>query len=63
MLEASGFFSNLQSEQRGSDVSIYQSEYTENKDWKAFVRGYNGIVFANNNYDVKLANVYKKWNE
>ena len=35
----------------------------KNKDWKAFARGYNGIVFANNNYDVKLANTYKKWNE
>jgi len=33
----------------------------KNKDWKAFARGYNGLAFAKNNYDVKLANAYKKW--
>ncbi|MCW8040473.1 N-acetylmuramidase domain-containing protein, partial [Acinetobacter entericus] len=33
----------------------------KNKDWKAFARGYNGPAFAKNNYDVKLANAYKKW--
>ncbi len=32
----------------------------KNKDWKAFARGYNGIAYANNSYDVKLANAYKK---
>lgn len=33
----------------------------ENKDWKAFARGYNGASYAKNSYDVKLANAYKKW--
>ncbi len=33
----------------------------KNKDWKAFARGYNGASYAKNNYDVKLANAYKKW--
>lgn len=32
----------------------------KNKDWKAFARGYNGIAFAKNSYDIKLANAYKK---
>jgi uncharacterized protein YaiE (UPF0345 family) len=32
----------------------------KNKDWKAFARGYNGVAYAKNNYDVKLANAYKK---
>lgn len=31
------------------------------KDWKAFARGYNGPAYAKNQYDVKLANAYKKW--
>ncbi|EPF72655.1 N-acetylmuramidase family protein [Acinetobacter rudis] len=33
----------------------------QNKDWKAFARGYNGPAYAKNQYDVKLANAYKKW--
>lgn len=33
----------------------------KNKDWKAFALGYNGKAYAKNNYDVKLANAYKKW--
>ncbi|EPF74612.1 N-acetylmuramidase family protein [Acinetobacter rudis] len=33
----------------------------QNKDWKAFARGYNGPTYAKNQYDVKLANAYKKW--
>ena len=33
----------------------------QNKDWKAFARGYNGPVYAKNQYDVKLAAAYKKW--
>lgn len=33
----------------------------QNKDWKAFARGYNGVAYAKNQYDVKLANAYKKW--
>ncbi len=32
----------------------------KNKDWKAFARGYNGIAYAKNSYDVKLGNAYKK---
>ncbi|WEI02669.1 N-acetylmuramidase family protein [Acinetobacter johnsonii] len=32
----------------------------KNKDWKAFARGYNGVAFAQNSYDTKLANSYKK---
>jgi hypothetical protein len=35
----------------------------KNKDWKAFARGYNGIAFGKNSYDVKLANAYKKFSE
>lgn len=31
------------------------------KDWKAFAKGYNGPSYAKNQYDVKLANAYKKW--
>ena len=33
----------------------------KNKDWKSFARGYNGSAYAQNSYDVKLANAYKKW--
>lgn len=33
----------------------------QNKDWKAFARGYNGTAYAKNQYDVKLAVAYKKW--
>lgn len=33
----------------------------KNKDWKSFALGYNGKAYAKNNYDVKLANAYKKW--
>ncbi len=33
----------------------------QNKDWKAFARGYNDPAYAKNQYDVKLANAYKKW--
>ncbi|MCJ0827915.1 N-acetylmuramidase family protein [Acinetobacter sp. NIPH1876] len=33
----------------------------QNKDWKAFARGYNGPAYAKNQYDMKLANAYKKW--
>lgn len=33
----------------------------KNKDWKAFALGYNGVAYAKNSYDVKLANAYKKW--
>ncbi|AOA58243.1 N-acetylmuramidase family protein [Acinetobacter larvae] len=33
----------------------------QNKDWKAFARGYNGPAYAANKYDVKLAAAYKKW--
>jgi hypothetical protein len=32
----------------------------KHKDWKSFARGYNGIAYAKNSYDVKLANAYKK---
>ncbi|WOE40040.1 N-acetylmuramidase family protein [Acinetobacter chinensis] len=31
----------------------------KSKDWKSFARGYNGIAYAKNSYDVKLANAYK----
>jgi hypothetical protein len=33
----------------------------KNKDWKSFARGYNGVEYAKNSYDVKLANAYKEW--
>ena len=32
----------------------------KNKDWKAFAKGYNGVEYAKNSYDIKLANAYKK---
>lgn len=32
----------------------------KNKDWKAFARGYNGVAYAKNSYDIKLANAYKE---
>jgi hypothetical protein len=35
----------------------------KNKDWKAFARGYNGLAYAKNSYDVKLGNAYEKWNK
>lgn len=31
-----------------------------NLDWKGFARGYNGVAYAKNKYDVKLAAAYKK---
>jgi hypothetical protein len=30
------------------------------KDWAAFAKGYNGSAYAKNQYDVKLANAYRK---
>ncbi|MDV2468342.1 N-acetylmuramidase family protein [Acinetobacter chinensis] len=33
----------------------------KSKDWKSFARGYNGIAYAKNSYDIKLENAYKKW--
>ncbi|TCB49831.1 N-acetylmuramidase family protein [Acinetobacter sp. ANC 4779] len=35
----------------------------KSKDWKAFALGYNGKSYAKNNYDIKLANAYKKFAE
>jgi len=35
----------------------------KSKDWKAFALGYNGKAYAKNNYDIKLANAYKKFAE
>lgn len=35
----------------------------KSKDWKAFALGYNGKAYARNNYDIKLANAYKKFAE
>ena len=32
------------------------------KDWAKFARGYNGSAYAKNQYDVKLANAYKRFN-
>ena len=31
------------------------------KDWKSFAKSYNGSGYAKNQYDIKLANAYKKW--
>jgi hypothetical protein len=31
-----------------------------NKDWAKFARGYNGPGYAQNAYDVKLAQAYEK---
>ncbi len=33
------------------------------KDWKAFAFAYNGKAYAKNNYDIKLENAYKKFDE
>ena len=33
----------------------------KNKDWAGFAKGYNGPGYAQNNYDVKLANNYGKF--
>ena len=33
-----------------------------NQDWKSFAKGYNGIAYAKNKYDTKLANAFKKFN-
>lgn len=33
----------------------------QNKDWKAFAKGYNGRNYAQNSYDVKLASAYRKF--
>ena len=35
----------------------------KNKDWKAFAFAYNGKAYAKNNYDIKLENAYKKFDE
>lgn len=44
---------------KSKQISIVNA--LKNKDWKTFAKGYNGIKYAINNYDVKLANAYKKW--
>lgn len=33
------------------------------QDWKSFAKGYNGIAYAKNKYDTKLANAFKKFNQ
>ncbi len=33
------------------------------QDWKKFARGYNGVAYAKNQYDKKLATAFKKFNE
>ncbi|TCB71425.1 N-acetylmuramidase family protein [Acinetobacter sp. ANC 3781] len=35
----------------------------KSKHWKVFALGYNGKAYAKNNYDIKLANAYKKFAE
>lgn len=34
-----------------------------NQNWSAFALGYNGKAYKKNNYDIKLANAYKKFAE
>lgn len=34
--------------------------HIQSKNWAAFAKGYNGVGYKANNYDVKLANAYKK---
>lgn len=34
--------------------------YLRDKDWKSFARRYNGPAYARNQYDIKMANAYKK---
>lgn len=36
-------------------------QHLKNKDWAKFARGYNGVAYAKNQYDKKLAAAYKKW--
>lgn len=38
-------------------------KYLQRKDWARFARGYNGVSYAKNKYDIKLANAYKKYSE
>ena len=33
----------------------------QRKDWKAFAKGYNGVAYAKNEYDVKLANAHARF--
>ncbi|RYL25908.1 N-acetylmuramidase family protein [Acinetobacter piscicola] len=33
------------------------------QDWKKFARGYNGVAYAKNQYDKKLATAFDKFNE
>ncbi|MCJ2012728.1 N-acetylmuramidase family protein [Methylobacterium sp. J-076] len=35
----------------------------KSKDWKAFAVGYNGPAYADNKYDIKLANAYAKFSK
>lgn len=35
--------------------------HLQSKNWAAFARGYNGAAFAENKYDLKLANAYNKY--
>lgn len=35
--------------------------HLKNKNWAAFAKGYNGPAYAQNNYDKKLENAYKKY--
>lgn len=36
-------------------------KYLRNQDWKNFALRYNGPDYAKNNYDIKLANAYKRY--
>lgn len=40
----------------------YLDDELRNLDWAGFARGYNGASYARNNYHIKLAAAYKKFN-
>ena len=44
-----------------SDPVLYQALKTQN--WVAFARGYNGLAYKKNQYDLKLENAYKKYTQ
>lgn len=44
-----------------TDRVLYQALKTQN--WTAFARGYNGLAYHKNQYDLKLENAYKRYTQ
>lgn len=38
-------------------------KYLKTKNWEDFSRGYNGPLYKNNKYDIKLRKAYNKWQQ